>query len=189
MLLSPNEIHENMTITVDNKVCKVISCEMHGTGQTGRIFVIKAKTIPDGNHIEKRLRAEEKVAETKLDRAEMEYSYSDADFFYFYNPATFDQVPVAKELVGDNAPFLKEGAKIQVEYLGEKPVNIVFPQSVELTVANCVPPSHEEASTMKEAELENGITVLVPQFIKQGDVVRIDVEKRKFLERKKEEKK
>jgi len=189
MLLSPSEIHENMTIQLDNKICKVISCEMHGTGQTGRIFIIKAKSIPDGHTAEKRLRAEEKVSEIKLDRVDMEFSYRDPDFFYFYDPASFETVPVTQELVGDLAPFLKEGSKIQMEYFEEKPVNVIFPQTVELKVARCAEPARsEQDSTMKEAEMENGITVLVPQFIKQDDVLKIDVAKRKFIERKKEEK-
>lgn len=189
MLLSPSEIHENMTIQVDSKLCKVISCEMHGTGQTGRIFILKAKSVTDGHTIEKRLRAEEKVTEIKLDKTDMEFSYSDPDFFYFYDPASFETTPVAKELVGDLAPFLKEGTKIQMEYFEGKPVNIIFPQTVELKVARCAEPTRsEQDSTMKEAELENGITVLVPQFIKQDDILKIDVAKRKFIERKKEDK-
>lgn len=81
----------------------------------------------------------------------------------------------------------KEGMWIPVEFLGEEPVALVFPEAVELKVASTAQPMHvTQTSAMKRAVLENGMEVLVPLFIKEGELVRINVATGKYLERVRE---
>ncbi len=183
-LLFATEVHEGMTVQVDGKVCKVISAVPHGTGKTGRMIHVRLKTIPEGSFIDKRLATTDKVDNTTLERRSMEYQYKDADFYYFYDETSFEQVPIANDVVAEAAPFLKEGAKITVEFLNEMPVNIIFPKIVEMAVRACPPVRKSEGdATFKEATLENDLILLVPQFIKEGDIVRVDIVKKQYMDR------
>ncbi len=183
-LISANEVHEGMTVQVDGKVCKVVSAVPHGTGKTGRMMHIQLKTIPDGNFIEKKLGPADKVDNVSLEHRSMEYQYKDEDFFYFYDETSFEQMPISKEVVGEAGPFLKENTRITIEFLNDSPVNIIFPRIVEMVVRSCAPARKGEGdSTFKEATLENDQVILVPQFIKEGDIVRVDVPKNKYMDR------
>ncbi len=183
-LLSANEIHEGMTVVIDGKAGKVISAVPHGTGKTGRMMHLQIKTIPEGATVEKKFAMTDKVENTPLERRSMEYQYKDDDFYYFYDETSYEQVPIAKDVVAEAAPFLKENSKIAVEFLNDTAVNIVFPKIVEMTVRACPPVRKSEGdATFKEATLENDQVILVPQFIKEGDIVRVDVVKKQYLDR------
>ena len=78
----------------------------------------------------------------------------------------------------------KENDEIQIEFYQGNPVNIVFPKTVTLKISQAPPGIHEGTdSTYKQATLENGMTLLVPQFIKEGDLVQVEVETGKYLDR------
>jgi elongation factor P len=103
------------------------------------------------------------------------------------DPETFEQIPLPGDLIGDRRRFLKEGSRLTIEFLGELPVAVIFPESVDLRVSTTAQPTHAtQTSTMKEATLENGMAVLVPLFIKEGEVVRIHVATGKYMERVRE---
>ena len=183
-LLFATEVHEGMTVQVDGKVCKVISAVPHGTGKTGRMIHMRLKTIPEGGFIDKRLATTDKVDNVSLDRRSMEYQYKDDDLYDFYDETSYEQVPIAKDVVAEAAPFLKENTKITIEFLNEVAVNIVFPKIVELSVRSCAPAKKGEGdATFKEATMENDQTILVPQFIKEGDLIRVDATKNKYMDR------
>jgi elongation factor P len=100
------------------------------------------------------------------------------------NPETFEQIALPTEAIGDYEKFLQPNMRIPVEFYEGNPINIVFPEAVELTVVTAPPGLHEhETSTFKTVTLENGMEVLAPQFIKEGDILRIETATAKYLER------
>jgi elongation factor P len=73
-----------------------------------------------------------------------------------------------------------------VEFVEGTPVSVLFPDMVEVRIAETAPPVHaQQDSTWKTATLENGAEVMVPQFIKTGDVIRLDVDSLRYVERAK----
>jgi elongation factor P len=115
----------------------------------------------------------------------MNYLYSDNEAGYFMDPESFEQVSIPKEAIGTVEKFMTEGMKITVELLGEEPVTVQFPKVVELKIASTGPGIRggHDVSTMKPATLENGLEILVPQFVEISDVVRVDTEKVKYVDR------
>jgi elongation factor P len=76
--------------------------------------------------------------------------------------------------------------QLAIEFVEGRPVNVVFPETIEIQVIETAPPTHQQQdSTLKSATLDNGIEIRVPQFIKAGDVIRLDVESLKYVERAK----
>jgi elongation factor P len=121
-----------------------------------------------------------------VEKQSLEFLYSDADHCYFMNPENYEQVPVPAAIVGPQARFLTEAMQVPVEFVEGRPVSVVFPEIIEARIADTAPPVHQQAdSTRKPARLENGVEIMVPQFIKAGDVIRVDVAALKYVDRAK----
>ena len=70
----------------------------------------------------------------------------------------------------------------------ERPVGVLFPDVLEVKIADTAPPMHQQAdSAFKMAKLANGLEIMVPQFVKTGDMIRLDLQTRKYMDRAKVE--
>lgn len=174
-----------MVVRAENHLWQVLSSEFHmGSGQMGGLQHAKLKNLNTGVVVEKRFRPDEKLETVDVEKESLEFSYQDGDFYVFMNPQTYDQVSIHRELIGNKDRFLKEGLAVTGLFLEGQPLNLQFPESVELRVVTAPPPRREqETSTLKAVTLENGMQVLTPQFIKEGDLVRVDVETGKYVQR------
>ncbi len=106
-------------------------------------------------------RADLKLEELPLERRGLEFLYADGSQCYFVDPQTYDQVEIPKDMVGAQAGFLEAGMKLTVEFVEGRPVGVVLPGS----------------------RLENGVAVPAPQFVKTGDVIRLDLATLKYMDR------
>jgi len=183
-MLGASEIRVGNVVRLDGKPCKVLFQEIKGTGKSGKIIHLKVKSLDDGNTHEKSVRSDDKVEEVDVSRVKMQYLYRDENQFIFMNTENFEQFPISAKAVGKQAVFLKENSEIDVLFGEDKVLSIDFPKVVELKVTSAPPPVKGGSdSNYKEVELENGLKVLVPQFVKEGESVRITVEDLKYLDR------
>jgi elongation factor P len=114
----------------------------------------------------------------------MEFLYSDADAAVFMNPTTFDQVSIPLEAIGAAEKFLKAEMKVPVEFYEGQPISIIFPPIVEVKITTTAESVHQQQdNTYKPATLENGGEVMVPQFIRPGERIRIEVATGKYVDR------
>ena len=184
-MILASEVKEGMTLRVDNKLYRIIELVRHaGAGQTHGFLELKLKDIRSGHYADKHLKLTDKVEEVEIARRQMDYLYTDTGACYFMDPVTYEQVSVPKAAVGHLEKFLAEGAKVTVELLGEEAISIQFPKIVELKISSTGTGIRDgQDNTMKPATLENGIEILVPQFVETGDRVRVDTEKVKYVDR------
>lgn len=183
-MMQGTDVHEGMLLLIDGKIYKVISAALRGSAQAHKIMHLGLKSIPEGSFLEKTYNPGEKVEGIHPDRYAMQYLYKDDKDYYFMNTSTFEQFAVSGSIVGNIGLYLKENSEIQVEFYKGLPINIVFPKTVELKVTSSPPGIHEGTdTTMKEVVLENNLKILVPQFIKEGDMIKVDVETGKYIDR------
>lgn len=181
-----SEVKEGTALQVDGKIWKVLEVVRHaGSGQMHGFIELKLHDLRFGHFSERRFKHADHLDDIELRKRQMEYLYSDNDGAYFMDPETFEQVSIPKAAIGPAEKFMREGMKITVELLGEEAITVQFPKVVELKVASTGPGIRggHDVSTMKPATLENGIDLLVPQFIGTGDIVRVDTEKVKYVDR------
>jgi elongation factor P len=180
-----SDIKEGTALRLDGKVWKVLEVVRHsGSGQMHGFIELKLKDIRFGHFTDRRFKHADKLEVVDLAKRQMEFLYSDADACFFMDPTSFEQVSIPRSAIGTTEKFLKEGMKITVELLGEEALTIQFPKVVELKVTTTGPGIRGgQDSTMKSATLENGIEILVPQFVETGEAVRVDTEKVKYIDR------
>jgi elongation factor P len=180
-----SDVKEGMAVRLDDKLYKILEVVRHsGSGQMHGFIELKLRDIRFGHFSDRRFKHSDKLDVVELVKRQMEYLFSDKDDCYFMDPATFEQVNVPKTSIGRLEKFLKEGTKITVDLLHDEAVSIQLPKTVELKVLTTGPGIREgQDNTMKPATLENGIEILVPQFVETGDTVRVDTEKFKYIDR------
>jgi elongation factor P len=182
------DLRMGMIVQVQDQMYRVLAAEYRaGGGKMPGAVHAKLQDVLTGSITDRRLRPEEKVTTVTVERETMEFLYQDGDAFYFMKPTTFEQLPVPRQVLGAKAGFLQPGVRVPVETIGERAIGVVFPESLDLRVASTAQPMHQrETSALKRGVLENGMEVLVPLFIKEGELIRIEVATGKYLERVKE---
>jgi len=183
-MVDVSDVNEGSVLRFEGKLWRVDGREARGTGKTSRVVHLRLSSVPPGSHLERNLKSGERVEEVTVERHPMTYLYQDGESFHFMDAETYEQVAIQAESVGAAGEFMKEDMRIQVQFCEGQPVNVEFPRTVQLRVSSTLPAVHDtETSALKEATLENGMVVLVPQFIKEGDLVELDVETKKYLSR------
>jgi elongation factor P len=174
-----------MVLKIGNDIFKVFESTYHlGQGKMPGSVHARAHNVISGTLKEFRFRPEERLEETQLQRQDMEFLYADADSVTFMNPATYDQVSIPQEAIGPATKFLQPDMKVPVEFYEGQPVSIAFPPIVEAKIATTAQPVHQQQdNTLKPATLENGLEIMVPQFIKPGEIVRVEVATEKYVDR------
>ncbi|MDD5681467.1 MAG: elongation factor P [Candidatus Omnitrophica bacterium] len=183
-MIHGTEVHEGMLLLIDGKIYKVITANLRGSAQVHKIMHLGLKSIPEGHFTEKTYNPGEKVDQILPERSVMQYLYKTGTEYFFMDTTTFEQLAVPDSIVGNIGQYFKENAQIHVEFYSGQPINIVFPKVVRLMVASTAAGIHDGTdSTFKEAVLENGMKILVPQFLKEGDVIEVDTDTGKYIDR------
>ncbi len=152
----------------------------------GGVSHARLQNISTRTFREQSFRAELKLETLPVEKQSLEFIYSDSDQCYFMNPQSFDQIGIDLALIGQASRFLQPGMQLPVEFVEGRPINVVFPDIIELGIVDTAPPVHgQQDNTWKPARLENDIQILVPQFIKTGDRIRLDVSTQKYVDRAK----
>lgn len=183
-MIMASEIRVNNVLRIEGKFCKVLTQEIRGTGKFGKMVHLKVKNLEDGHVLEKSYRAEDKIEDVIVHFVKMQYLYREGDQFVFMNMETFEQYNLPSKSVGKHEVFLKENEIIEVLFGEGKVLSIVFPKIVELKVTSTpAGVKGQSDTTYKEAELENGLKILVPQFVNEGERIRVNAEDLSYLDR------
>ena len=180
-----SDLRTGMCLKLGNDIHRILLAEMKvGTAKLPSSVHVRLQNLHSGTQTEQRLHPEAKVEDISVETVTMEYSYSDAEALYLMNPVSFEQVAVPRRMFGNYEKFLGAGSKVRVEFYGEEPIAVAIPKTADAVVAQTGAPIHGDIdSAPKEATLENGLEIHVPQFIKTGDKVRVEIESGKYLER------
>lgn len=184
-MLLVTDLKPGVVLDIDQKLCRLLDLVRHaGAGQAHGFIELKLRDIRTGHVIVRHLKPTDKVTEVGLVKKQMEFLYHDAGTYFFMDPETFEQVAIPSTVIGVVGRFMTEGTHITVELLHDEPLAVQYPKIVELKVKSTGPGIRDgQDNTMKPATLENGVEVLVPQFIEAGELVRVDTEKIRYVER------
>lgn len=186
-----SELRPGMVIRFEGQVYKVLDVDSKaGAAKMGGVVKASLSNLRTARLLEHHFRPQERLEDLELERHNMEFLYSGDDGVTFMNPVTFEQVEIARDMIGPAEKFLTPEMELPVEFFEGKPVSIVLPQIVEAKIETTAPPIHaQQDSAFKEATLENGLEIKVPLFIRSGEMVRVEVRTGKYVDRVRAEKK
>ena len=186
-MYSPTELKKGVVIQLDGKPYKVIEYNQKVVGRGGSIVNVKIKNLIDGSVIPKTFKGQEKIEPAEVVNQSVQYLYNDGSDFYFMDPESFEQFQLNKNIVEDAAGYLKEGDSLTLQSFNGNIINVELPKNVflEVTYAEDIVKGDTTSNVLKDAQMETGITVRVPAFIKTGDIISVDTETGEYRERKK----
>jgi elongation factor P len=187
MAIPATQIRRGMVIVFEGQPCKVLEFRHHTPGNLRAMIQTKLRNIRTGASFEHRFRSADTIDKASLEQHEMEYLYSDGSHHHFMNTENYEQTALSEEELGDAAPWLMPGMKIQAEFYEGSPIGIDLPPSMEFTVTQTEPQlkSATVSNVNKPATLENGVTITVPPFVNEGDRIRVDPTEGRYIERAK----
>ena len=182
------DIRPGLAVNLDGRLMVVVKYEHRTPGHLRAFCQVKLKDVQTGQHIEKRLNPADEINATTLDRRQMEYLYQDGDGYVFMDNQDFDQITINEDVASDAMKFLRPNSTATVLVHEGKPVLIELPASVDLTIAECEPAVKGATVTnvQKEATLETGLKTRVPDFISQGETIKISTSDGSYISRSKE---
>lgn len=185
MALNVNDLRNGTFFKEEKDILQVLLYEHIKTGRGSGNIKLKVRNVRTGSVVEKSFITGARVDEADVEKKKTQFLYRDGENFNFMDPVSFEQFVVSKQVLGEQAKYLKDGLEVilivsEGEALGmELPMNLVYgivetgPEEKGNTVSN----------VYKEAVLDNGLVVKVPMFMKVGEKVKIDTRSGEYVER------
>jgi len=185
--MKATNIRKGNIIRHNNMLYRVLNMD-HVTPGKGRAHVqTKLRKLLDGTQTEVRFRSSDEVEKVALESKQMQFLYGDQDGFHFMDTATYDQVMLTEEALGDGVKYLLPEMTIAMEWFEGKPIGVELPPTVDLKVVETAPGIKDATAQAqrKPATMENGLIVQVPSFIEEGELIRVSTLDGSYSERAK----
>jgi elongation factor P len=185
---STNEFKSGLKIMLDGDPYNIVENEFVKPGKGQAFNRVRVRNLKTGRTIEKTFKSGDSVEAADIFEKEIQYLYSDGEFWHFMDPESFEQLAAGEAAVGDSAQWMKEEDMCQVTLWNGEPLTVLPPNFVELQIVETDPGLKGDTSGSggKPARLETGATVRVPLFVQEGEVVRVDTRKGEYVSRVKE---
>jgi elongation factor P len=184
-VISTAELKKGATIELDGKLFSILDYSHIKTGRGSAQVRLKLRDVRAGGTIEHTVQSGTKFTRARVERREMQYLYSDDQFYYFMNTETYEQLPVGAAVVGDANKYLKENDTCELVLYGDEVIGVELPMTVELTITETDPGFKGDTATggTKPATTETGLVVNVPLFVEPGTKIRVNTDSGAYIER------
>jgi len=184
-MIDVNELKKSVTFELDGQLYKVLDYHHNKTGRGNATIRIKARNLRSGATIEKTFNSGERVQDVRLDYHNVQFLYSDGEFFHFMDTETFDQSAIPTAIIGEAADFIKEGVEVKLTLYENEPLDVELPTTVDLLVTQAESSVKGDTATgvTKKVMLETGAEVITPSFVEEGDTIRVDTRTGEYVTR------
>jgi elongation factor P len=185
-VISTNQFKNGSHIEIDGKIFKIVDFQHVKPGKGGAFVRTKLRKIDDGSVQDKTFRAGEKFRPVRTESRKMQYLYDSGDAAVFMDNNDYEQIEISRDVVGDSMRWLLPNADVDVLFVDERASDVQVPSAIEMKVATTEPGVKGDTASgggNKAATLESGVTVQVPLFIEEGEVVRIDTRTGEYVSR------
>ena len=184
--MSPQDLKKGTIFKYKDEPFQVLSYSHSHMARGGSTIRVKARGLVSSNVFDVSFKGGDTVDNADLSRSKADYLYKDNDNAYFMDQQSYEQFSLSIPSLSNQIGYLKESAAVDVLIFEGNPVAITLPVKMEFKVKYTEPAvkgDTAQGSITKPAELETGLSVPVPIFVKTGDVIRINTEKGEYVER------
>nr|ACD50084.1 translation elongation factor P [uncultured crenarchaeote MCG] len=184
-MIDVNELRKGVTFELDGSLYKVLEYSHNKTGRGNASIKVKARNLQTGANIDKTFQSGDRVQDARLDFHNVQYLYTDSEFYHFMDNETFEQPAIKSDLLGDDALYLKAGMEVKLTFYKGEALDVELPTTVDLAVTEAEVAVRGDTATgvSKKVKTETGLEVQCPQFVKVGDTIRVDTRTGEYVTR------
>ncbi|MBC7950244.1 MAG: elongation factor P [Rhodospirillaceae bacterium] len=187
MKINANLIRPGNIIEHNGKQWGVLKIQIVQPGKGGAFITVEMRDIRTGTKTNERWRTADTVEKCNVEEKDCTFLFADGGDLTFMDQENFEQFNLSKEVVGEPAAFLQDGMVVAVDFIEGVPVSVALPEKVIMTVVEADPvvKGQTASSSYKPAKLENGLKILVPPFIAEGEKIVVNTTDVTYVERAK----
>ena len=184
-MIDVNDLRKGVTFELDNALYKVLDYEHHKPGRGKATIRIKSRNLRTGTILEKSFISGDRVQDVRLDYHNVQFLYTDGELYHFMDLDTYEQPAISGDILGDSTQYLKEGLEVKLTFYTGEPLDIELPTSVDLKVikADIAVRGDTATGVTKKVTTETGLAVQVPNFVEEGDTIRVDTRNGAYVTR------
>jgi|TARA_B100000795_G_scaffold230174_1_gene187531 elongation factor P len=185
MKINAGEIRVGMLLEFKNDLWQVLKTQHVKPGKGGAFAQVEMKSVNKNTKLNERFRSSESVEKASLEETDFNFLYEDEINYFFMNPKSFEQTEVKKDIIGDKGKLLTENLKVSISFYNDNPILIDLPNQVNCKVetTDVALKKQTVSSSYKPATLDNGLNILVPPFIEDGDDIVIDTRNLEYVKK------
>lgn len=185
MNININDIKNGMTVIIDGNLCSIQEFQHVKPGKGPAFVRIKYKNLKTGSTIEDTFNTNIKIERARVEKAKMQYLYSQGDSYVFMNNEDYSQLEIPTSKLEDEKKYLKEGLEIEVSTYDGEIIGIVLPEKIDYEVTDTTEATKGNTTNnaLKDATIETGYVVKVPMFIALGEHIIISTKDGKYVSR------
>jgi len=183
--INGNEIRPGNVLEHDGGLWAAVKVDHVKPGKGGAFAQVELRNLRTGTKLNERFRSADKVERVRLEQKDQQFLYENDGMLVFMDAETYEQIELPAEILGERRPFLQDGMTILVEFHHEEALNATLPQKVTCKIVETEPvvKGQTAANSFKPAVLDNGVRVMVPPFVGEGEDIVVNTETMEYSER------
>ena len=180
-----NQLRSGITVVIENDVFAIVSVDHVKPGKGSAFARVKLKNLRLGTVIDRTFKSDDRIQDAFIEEKQLQYSYKDANQYHFLDQKTFEDYVIDEERLGELNKFLKDNIVINAYFYNNELINIALPNFVKYKIIHTEPGIKGDTAkgATKPATIEGGATIIVPLFINEGDIIKVDTRTAKYIER------
>ena len=185
MKINATEIRVGMILEYKNDLWEVLKTNHVKPGKGGAFAQVEMKSLNKNTKLNERFRSSETVEKALLEETKFTFLYKDENDFYFINPETFEQININKNIIGEKSKMLSENLEVIINFHNESAISLTFPNQIQCKVetTDAALKGQTVSSSYKPAKLDNGLSIQVPPFIENDDIIIIDTRTLEYVKK------
>ncbi|MEL6359651.1 MAG: elongation factor P [Pseudomonadota bacterium] len=185
MKINGNEVRVGNVIQHQDSLWIAVKTNAVKPGKGPAYNQVELKNLLDGRKLNERFRASETIERVRLEQRDHTYLYEEGDLLVFMDGESYEQISIAKDMIGERAAFLQDGMQVIVESHEGRPIGVQLPEHVTLEITETEPTvkGQTASSSYKPAIVDNGLRVMVPPYITPGEKIIVHTETIEFVKR------
>lgn len=178
MKINGNEIRPGNVIEHNGGLWVAVKIQHVKPGKGGAFAQVELKNLRNNSKLNERFRSADKIERVRLEQKDQQFLYENDGMLVFMDAETYEQIELPADILGDRRPFLQDGMTVVIEYYESEALSVSLPEKVvcEIVETEPVVKGQTAANSFKPAVLDNGIRVMVPPFVAQGEKIEVMTE-------------
>ncbi len=183
--INGNEIRPGNVLEHNGGLWAAVKVDHVKPGKGGAFAQVELRNLRNGSKLNERFRSADKVEKVRLEQKDQQFLFESDGMLTFMDAETYEQIELPVDILGERRPFLQDGMTIQIEYHDAEALNATLPQKVVCKVVETEPvvKGQTAANSFKPAVLDNGMKVMVPPFVGEGEDIVVNTETMDYSER------